>query len=68
MQTRDQELSFGTKKYEILFIIDEDISPWKKTQGYLSDPVPTTYLLQPTSMDAVPDLCDHNSFLQPTGY
>ncbi len=30
MQTRDQEPSFGTKIYDILFNIDEDISPWKK--------------------------------------
>ena len=26
LETRDQELSFGTKIYGILFIIDEDIS------------------------------------------
>ena len=30
MQTRDQELSFGTKIYDILFDIDEDISPRRK--------------------------------------
>ncbi len=42
MQTRDQELSFGTKIYEIFFIIDE-ISPWKKTQGYSADPVFKTF-------------------------
>ena len=31
--TSDQELSFDSKIYGILFIIDEDISPWKKQQG-----------------------------------
>ena len=29
METRDQELSFGTKIYGIFFIIDEDISSQK---------------------------------------
>ena len=29
-KTRDQELSFGTQIYGILFIIDEDISSWRQ--------------------------------------
>ena len=39
METRDQDLSFGTKIYWNLFIIGEDMSSPKKTRGYLPDPV-----------------------------
>ena len=44
METRDQELSFGTEIYRILFIIDEDISSLK-TPGYLADPVNDGWLV-----------------------
>ena len=36
LKTRDQELSFGTKIYGNLFIIDEDISSRKKTRGFVT--------------------------------
>ena len=36
METRDQELSFGTKDGGILFIIDGDISSWSLDKGYIS--------------------------------
>ena len=39
MQTRNQGLSFGSKIDGILFIIDEAISSFKKTQCYSRDPV-----------------------------
>jgi len=41
LETREQELSFGTKIYGILFNTIEDISSkkTKKTQGFVATPV-----------------------------
>ena len=39
LETRDQDLSFGTKTYGNLFIIDKDISSRKKTRGLVMQPV-----------------------------
>ena len=46
LKTRDQYLSFGTKIYGNLFIIDEDISSRKKTRGFVTQPVLITKTTQ----------------------